>query len=193
MGQVGIESSYHWLHVGSISISALACLLIASVLLYIVIRVRTLPFRFAYIGFAIFMLAMALVQAVELSETPDFFSEIDLIVSVLAALAGLVAAFTLVKTIPKIMALAKGAMAAYEHSVQLEQTCEELGTIVEKGGQEIRAQLKGIVAPTQSLLSELGSSAQYRKQLEQIQKTTDTLLKTIDDYLQDQAREAKKI
>lgn len=193
MGQVGIESSYHWLHIGSISISALACLLIAAVLFYLVYRIRPLPFRFAYVGFAIFMLAMALMHAVELSESADNFSEIDLIFSSISALAGLIAAATLIKTIPKVMAMAQGAAEAYEHSMQLEQTCEQLGTIVEKGGQEIRAQLKGLVVPTQSLIRELGSSAQYRKQLEEIQNTTNSLLATIDNYLEEQAREAKKL
>jgi hypothetical protein len=124
-----------------------------------------------------------------LTETTDGFSEIDLAVSIFSALAGTIASFVLIRTIPKIMALAKGALAAHEHSLQLERKYEELGVIVEKGGQEIRAHLQAIMTPTQELLRDAATSSEQRRQLELIRDNTRSLLKTLEDYLEKQPGE----
>jgi hypothetical protein len=182
MGQVGIESSYYWLQVGSISIVGLACLLMSLSLFYTIYRIADLPFRFAYVSVAIFMLLLAAVQISELVGLwePNSLAEIGC--EMLAAIAGFISAAWLFVSIPKAMALARGREEAELHSFQLEQACEQLGVIVEKGGDEMRNYVQAIVDPARELLRQ-SASKQEKAQLELIQKNAESLLQTLNRYL----------
>jgi len=184
MGQVGSEPPYYWLQLSSISIIGSACLLIAFILFYMIYRIKELPFRSAYFAVGFFMALLFLVQISQLFGFWNPDPTIEIILEALAAVAGIVAASVLFILVPQIMAVSKGRREAEQHSLRLERACEELGVIVEKGGEQVRSCLRAIATPTQALLQK-EQSAEDQKQLELIQKTTDSLLQTLDFYLEE--------
>jgi hypothetical protein len=167
----------------SLSALLLACFGIASSLFYLLIRIVDLPFRYAYFGVALFFVLLGCIQICGLLGLWVTVEPIMLLFEFTTALCGVVAAVFLIMSLPKIMALSNGRREAERHSMKLEQACEDLGVIVEKGGQEVRTALDAIRAPTQVLLQR-NPSVEDRKELESIKQNAESLLLTIDGYFE---------
>lgn len=124
--------NFEQLTVGADLVLSVCYAWIAITLIYLIARVRNLPFRHAYIGLTILLTFGSLAFAVEALDAWVSLGVLVPIMRGVAACAALVSALTLPSVIPRARALASGTAAANAHAIRLEHAYEELSEVVER-------------------------------------------------------------
>src|SRR6266571_3008392 len=121
-----------WTHVISDSLIGLAYVAITLTLVYVVHRIKDIPFQWVYLCFAVFIVACGMTHFMEVWNVWNANYWLAGFVKVVTAIASVGTALVLFPLVPKIATLAHSAQVAHERGVSLEAAHKELGRLYEK-------------------------------------------------------------
>ncbi len=196
-----------WLQVGSNGLIALAYLAISSMLVYLVYRVKGIPFRWMFVAFGVFIVACGLTHLSDIVVVWNPIYWVDGTLRALTATVSVATAILLPPLIPKAMELVRAFKAAQEHGVKLETMVKDLGSMYEKSREldalktqffanishELRTPLALIMGPAEKLIANERLTSAERKDATLILKNAGTLLKHVNDLLDVSKLEAGKM
>jgi len=196
-----------WLQVISNGSIALAYLSIFATLVYLVYRIKNIPFSGVYIAFAVFIISCGFTHLFDIYVIWNPAYWLDGSVRAITAIASVLTAIFLPPLVPKAVALAEAARLSQERGSKLEQANRDLAILLEKTRQleqlktqfftnishELRTPLTLILGPTERLLGTSNVTPDQRRDLDLIGRNTRTLMKHVNDLLDVSKLEAGKM
>jgi signal transduction histidine kinase len=186
-----------WLHVVSDILIWLSYVTISTTLVYLVRRIRGMPFQWMYVAFGVFIIACGFTHFMEVWTVwrPVYWLAGG--VKVVTAVASLATALLLPTLIPKAVALAHAARVSQERGVKLEAAHAAMSVLLEKTREieqlktqffanvshELRTPLTLIIGPTEKLLTRDDLSEAQRNDLETVDRNARRLLRYVNDIL----------
>lgn len=186
-----------WLQVSSNLAIALSYFAITGTLLYLVRRVRNMPFQWVYLAFAVFIVACGCTHLFDVYTvwTPAYWA--DGSVRAVTAGASLGTAVLLPSLIPKVMALSQATALAQTRGVELERANQELARLLENSNElerlktqffanvshELRTPLTLVLGPAERQLAGADLSPELRRDFELIARNARTVLRHVNDLL----------
>ncbi len=191
------EPGLVWSHVVSDVLIGAAYVAIFSTLVYLIRRIRDIPFEWMYLAFAVFIVTCGLTHLMAVWNVwhPDYWAAAW--VKVATAVASVGTALLLPPLVPKAIALAEAARTSHERGVALERAHRELGEMLDKTRElerlktqffanvshELRTPLALILGPVDSWLGRPEVPADLRRDLELMGRSARTVLKHVNDLL----------
>lgn len=186
-----------WVQVISNSSIGLAYVAIAAALAYLVRKGQYVPFKGAALAFGVFIVTCGMTHFFDVYLIWDPVYWADSAVRSVTAVASVGTALMLPPLIPKAVALARGAKAARERGIELQEAFEGLGRLYEKTKEleelktqffanvshELRTPLALILGPIEKLLSADNLTAEQRRDADLVLRNANTLLKHVNDLL----------
>ena len=196
-----------WLQVLSNAAIALAYVFIFGTLVYLVRRVRDIPFQWMYVAFAVFIVACGITHAMDVYVIWQPAYWLDGSIRAVTALASVGTAMMLPPLVPKAIALADAASVSHERGMKLETANRELATLLDRSKEleqlktqffanvshELRTPLALVLGPVEELLRADNLRDAQRKSLETIQRNATSLLRQVNDLLEIAKLEAGKV
>lgn len=201
------EPGMVWLQVISNGLIGLSYIAISTTLVYLVYRIRNIPFQWIYLAFGLFIVTCGITHFMDIVTVWQPMYWLDGGLRAITAIASVGTAIILPPLIPKAIALAQGAKAAYDKGIRLETAYQELGQVFEKTKEldelktqffanvshELRTPLALILGPTDRMKHAENLSAHQRRDLEVVSRNARVLLKHVNDLLDVAKLEAGKI
>lgn len=196
-----------WLHVVSDALIGLAYVAITVTLIYLVRRIRDLPFQWMYLAFAVFIVSCGMTHLVEVWNVWHSHYWLAGVVKAVTALASVGTALLLPPLVPKALAMAEAAAVSHERGVKLETALQEIRTLYERTREleqlktqffanvshELRTPLALILGPLERWTEASELPAAARHDLEVAGRNARTLLKHVNDLLDVSKLEAGKL
>jgi signal transduction histidine kinase len=196
-----------WLHVTSDFLIGAAYVAITVTLVYLVRRIKGIPFQSMYMYFALFIVACGATHLMEVWNVwhGDYWTAGA--VKAVTAIASVGTAIILPPLVPKGAALAEAAQIVHDRGVQLEAANEELRGLYQKTREleqiktqffanvshELRTPLTLIIGPVEKWLGSATIQTELRGDLELVGRNARTLLKHVNDLLDVSKLEAGKM
>ncbi|MBX3468341.1 MAG: response regulator [Planctomycetes bacterium] len=201
------DPSLVWTHVASDVLIGAAYVSIFLTLVYLIRRIRDIPFEWMYLAFAVFIVTCGGTHLMEVWNTwrADYWPAAWL--KVLTAVASVGTALLLPPLVPKAISLAEAARAAHERGVALERAHAELGQLLDRTRElertkaqffanvshELRTPLTLILGPADLWLGRDDVAPELRRDLELIARSARSVLKHVNDLLDVARLEAGKL
>ncbi|MCO5167336.1 MAG: ATP-binding protein [Planctomycetes bacterium] len=201
------EPALVWTHAASDVLIGAAYVSIFLTLVYLIRRIRDIPFEWMYLAFAVFIVTCGGTHLMEVWNTwrADYWPAAWL--KVLTAVASVGTALLLPPLVPKAVALAEAARAAHERGLALERAHAELGQLLDRTRElervkaqffanvshELRTPLTLVLGPAEAWLGRGDAPPELRRDLELIARSARTVLKHVNDLLDVARLEAGKL
>ncbi len=201
------EPGVLWLQVVSNGLIGLSYVAIAVTLTYLVVKGELLPFKGMALAFGSFIIFCGFTHFFDIYViwNPAYWMDGGL--RALTAIVSVGTAILLPPLVPKALALARGARAAREHGIELEEAIEDLHLMYEKTRQldelktqffanvshELRTPLALVIGPAEKLRAAENLTDAQRRDLDVVLRNSQTLLKHVNDLLDVSRIEAGKL
>jgi signal transduction histidine kinase len=186
---------------------ATSLLALAVTLAYLFHAGKTLPFKRAATGIAVFIVACAGTFLLDVLLTWQTWYWLDASVRAVAALASVFAALLAPTLVPRLLALMRSVMAARQRGIELAAAVESLEGMYETTRElerlkthffanishELRTPLTLVLGPTERLLRSENLTDQQRRDAELVLRNARTLLRHVNDMLDVSRLEAGKL
>ncbi len=186
-----------WIQGLSNLLIGLSYVAISSVLVLFVSRVRSLPFRWAYVAFGVFIVSCGFTHFSDVLVIWQPRYWLDAALRCLTALASLGTAVMLPRLLPQAEKLAKASVAARERGIALEMAVTDLSSMYQKTLQldqlktnffanvshELRTPLTLILGPVEHLLLDDRLDGEQRYELELVARNARSLLAHVNNLL----------
>ena len=196
-----------WLQVLSNSFIALALLVVAGTLAYLIHAGKRLPFKRAAGVFGTFIVACACTYLLDVLLIFYPLYWVDAAMRVTAAVASVCVALLAPSLVPRILSLMRGVIAARQRGVELAAAVESLEGMYETTRElerlktqffanishELRTPLTLVLGPTERLLRAQNLTPEQRRDAELVLRNARTLLRHVNDLLDVSRLEAGKL
>lgn len=196
-----------WLQVIANAAIGLSYLVVSVVLVYLLYRIRNLPFQWIYIAFGIFVASCGFTHFMEIWTIwhPTYWLDVGVRFFTAAVAIG-IASF-LVALVPRIILFVNAAKLAYLRGARFETDYIHLGEVLEKSKEldelktqffanvshELRTPLALILGPTERIKHAANLSRSQQDDLDLIERNTRILQKQVNDLLDIAKLEAGKM
>lgn len=201
------EPALVWLQVLSNGAIAAAYVAIFATLVYLVQRIRDIPFQWMYVAFAVFIVACGVTHIFDVVVIWEPAYWHDGAVRALTAVASVGTALMLPPLVPKAIALADAAGVAHARGMKLEEANRELATLLDKTKEleqlktrfftnvshELRTPLALILGPAFELTHADNLTEEQRHAADVVLRNARTLLAHVNDLLDVAKLEAGKL
>jgi signal transduction histidine kinase len=196
-----------WLQVVSNGLIGLSYVSISLTLVYLVYRIRNIPFQWIYLAFGLFIISCGFTHFMDVWTVWDPIYWTDGALRAITALASVGTAALLPSLVPKAVGLTQSAKVALDRGVKLETANQELSSLFEKTKEldqlktqffanvshELRTPLALILGPIEKLSSAANLTEEQSKNIEVVGRNARTLLKHVNDLLDIAKLEAGKM
>ncbi|MET0286036.1 MAG: ATP-binding protein [Polyangiales bacterium] len=180
---------------------------ISSMLALFVGGVRSLPFRWAYVAFGVFIISCGITHFIDVLTIWQPRYWLDALMRSVTAVASLGTALMLPRLLPQAKQLAKASVAARERGIALEMAVTDLESMYQKTLQldqlktnffanvshELRTPLTLILGPVEHLLLDDRLDGEQRYELELVARNARSLLAHVNNLLDVAKLEAGKL
>lgn len=195
-----------WLQVFSNALIGVAYVAISSTLVYLVWRVRGLPFHWMYVAFGVFIVSCGLTHFMDVVTIWKPVYWLDVTIRCVTAVVSIGTAAALPGLVPKALAITNAARIVRDRGTQLETAYKELEVVYDKARQldhlktqffanishELRTPLTLILGPVDRVLKSDRLGSQEIVDLETIRQNGRALLRRVNDLLEVARLEAGK-
>lgn len=185
----------------------LAYVAITVTLVYLVRRIRNIPFQWMYLAFSVFIVTCGMTHFFDVWViwTPSYW--LDGSLRAVTAVASVGTALMLPPLVPKAVAIAEAAALSHERGMELEKSNRDLGLLLDRTKEleqlktqffanvshELRTPLALILGPAEKLLASEALDPGQRHDVEVMARNARTLLKHVNDLLDVSKLEAGKL
>lgn len=138
-----------WAQAGSNFFIGLAYMSISATLVYMVRRIRDIPFQWVYLAFGVFIVTCGFTHFLDIVTIWRPIYWVDASVRVVTALASLGTAVLLFPLVPKVIGLSETARLAHDRGIKLEEVNRELKALYEGTREALAEAIPQLVWTTQ--------------------------------------------